>query len=197
MVQPTISQMDQRQFQTCPTISCPGITNLNADMERQGWVTTARSQVVDEASFHASPWYQSFCRPSTATITSCPCSRRCAHAARSNQDRPPTRHRPVRTPRGGMLKLLHRRDCAARWRRLTTEEHRLRDGLSKRLRESFDAAARRDKVKSKSAHRTRISGNRTVHDYVTRLYEHFPECHRVRSYWPILSVAGRYRARSR
>ena len=60
LVQPAISQMDQRQFEDVSDNYLPAIKNFYGDMERQGWVTTALSHICDEATYHGSPWYQNF-----------------------------------------------------------------------------------------------------------------------------------------
>jgi len=39
-------------------------------MQRQGWVTVANNQIADEATYHASPFYQNFKRKLIATIMS-------------------------------------------------------------------------------------------------------------------------------
>ena len=36
------------------------MTDLRAEIMRQGWVTTPGNQIVDEATYHALPMYQNF-----------------------------------------------------------------------------------------------------------------------------------------
>ena len=55
--------------------------------------------------------------------------------------------------------------------RLTTEEHLSRDGLSKRLRETLSLLLEGHSEKQ-VASELKLAP-RTVHDYVTMLYEHF------------------------
>ena len=71
--------------------------------------------------------------------------------------------------------------------RLTTEEHLSRDGLSKRLRETLSLLLEGHSEKQVASELG--LGNRTVHDYVTMLYQHF-RVSSARSYWRI-SFGGR------
>lgn len=172
LVQPTISQMDQRQFADVSDNFLPGISNLNADMERQGWVTAARSGFVDEAVFHASPWYQNFCRH--IDCDDCVVSMRVVDVPMRPEaikiDRPHGAA-PFGAREVALLKLLHDEIAPLVGVRLTTEEHLSRDGLSKRLRETLTLLLEGQSEKQVAS--ALGLGNRTVHDYVTRLYEHF------------------------
>ena len=60
LVQPAISQIDQRQYEDVSENLMPGMTTLYAEIVREGWVTAAGNQLVDEASYHSSPFYQDF-----------------------------------------------------------------------------------------------------------------------------------------
>ena len=172
LVQPAISQMDQRQFADVSENLLPGVMNMYADMERQGWVTAAGSLLADEASYHASPWYQDFfkrldCddyvvsirvvdlppRPEAITI-----------------DRPHGAA-PFGSREVALLKLLHDEIAPLVGVRLTTEEHLSRNGLSRRLRETLTLLL--DGQSEKQVASSMNLGTRTVHDYVTRLYDHF------------------------
>jgi DNA-binding CsgD family transcriptional regulator len=172
LVEPAIAQLDQRQLQDISENVFPGMTTMYADMERQGWVTAAGSYLADEASYHASPWYQNFykqidCddyvvsirvvdvpqRPEAITIDR-------PHGA------PPFGPREV-----ALLKLLHDEIAPLVGVRLATEEHLSRDGLSKRLRETLSLLL--EGLSEKQVASALNLGSRTVHDYVTRLYEHF------------------------
>jgi DNA-binding CsgD family transcriptional regulator len=172
LVQPAIAQMDQRQFSDVADNYLPGILNLNADMQRQGWVTAAGSLLADEASYHASPWYQNFfkqidCDDYVVSIRVVDVPRR---PEAITIDRPhgaaPFGPREV-----GLLKLLHDEIAPLVGVRLTTEEHLSRDGLSRRLRETLTLLLEGQSEKQVAS--ALQLGTRTVHDYVTRLYEHF------------------------
>jgi len=172
MVQPAIAQMDQRQFEDVSENFLPGVMTLNADMERQGWVTAAGSHLADEATYHASPWYQNFfkqidCDDYVVSIRVVDVPRRPEAI---------TIERPHGAPAFGsrevaLLRLLHDEIAPLVGVRLATEEHLSRDGLSKRLRETL--ALLLDGQSEKQVATAMNLGARTVHDYVTRLYEHF------------------------
>lgn len=70
-----------------------------------------------------------------------------------------------------LLKLLHDESAPLVGVRLTTEEHLSRNGLSRRLRETLTLLL--DGQSEKQVASEMNLGTRTVHDYVTRLYEHF------------------------
>jgi DNA-binding NarL/FixJ family response regulator len=55
--------------------------------------------------------------------------------------------------------------------RLATEDHICRDGLSKGLRETLTLLLEGQSEKQVAS--SLQLGTRTIHDYVTRLYEHF------------------------
>ena len=172
MVQPAISQMNQRQYEDVSENYLPGITNIWADMQRQGWVTTARSRVADDASFHASPWYQDFfkridCDDYVASIRVVDLPQR---PEAITIDRP--HGAPTFSAREvALLKLLHDEVAPLVGVRLATEEHLSRNGLSKRLRETLSLLL--EGLSEKQVASTLGLGMRTVHDYVTRLYQHF------------------------
>src|SRR6476620_12177247 len=60
LVQPAISQLDQRKYDDISENVMAGVSNLWDQMQSQGWVTVAGNQIADEATYHASPFYQSF-----------------------------------------------------------------------------------------------------------------------------------------
>jgi DNA-binding NarL/FixJ family response regulator len=70
-----------------------------------------------------------------------------------------------------LLKLLHDEIAPLVGVRLATEDHISRDGLSKRLRETLTLLLEGQSEKQVAS--ALGLGTRTVHDYVTRLYEHF------------------------
>jgi DNA-binding CsgD family transcriptional regulator len=150
----------------------PGLTRMYDDIVRQGWVTVTRSEVTDEASYRAAPFYQNFrkqidCDDYVASIRIVDVPRR---PEAINIDRahgaPPFGQREV-----ALLKLLHDQIAPLVGVRLATEEHLCRDGLSRRLRQTLSLLLDGQSEKQ-VAHELGL-GERTVHDYVTMLYRHF------------------------
>ncbi len=172
LVQPAISQMDQRQFADVAENFMPGVAQLSVDMARQGWATVAGSQIVDEASYHDSPWYQNFfkqidCDDYVVSIRVVDVPRRPeAITIDRPHGAPPFGVREV-----ALLKLLHDEIAPLVGVRLATEDQLSRDGLSRRLRETLSLLLQGQSEKQVAA--AMQLGSRTVHDYVTRLYEHF------------------------
>jgi DNA-binding NarL/FixJ family response regulator len=85
-------------------------------------------------------------------------------------------HRPIGTTPFGprevaLMKLLHDEIAPLVGVRLATEDHLCREGLSKRLRETLTLLLEGRSEKEVAA--ALEIGTRTVHDYVTALYEHF------------------------
>jgi DNA-binding CsgD family transcriptional regulator len=70
-----------------------------------------------------------------------------------------------------LLKLLHDEIAPLVGVRLATDLHLSRDGLSRRLRETLNLLLEGHSEKQVAT--TLGLSQRTVHDYVTRLYEHF------------------------
>jgi DNA-binding CsgD family transcriptional regulator len=172
LVQPAVSQMDQRQFEDVSENFLPGVMHLYADMERQGWTTVAGSHLADEASYHASPWYQNFfkqidCDDYVVSIRVVDVPRR-PEAITINR---PHGAAPFGPREAALLKLLHDEIAPLVGVRLATEDHLSRDGLSRRLRETLTLLLEGRSEKQAAA--ALGLGSRTVHDYVTRLYEHF------------------------
>jgi DNA-binding CsgD family transcriptional regulator len=172
LVQPAMSQMNQRQFEDVSENLMPGISSLQDEMERQGWVTAALTQVCDEASYHASPWYQNFrkqidCDDNVVSIRIVDVPRR---PEIISIDRPHGAQ-AFGAREVALLKLLHDEITPLVGVRLATEEHLSRDGLSKRLRETLTLLLEGQSEKQVAS--SLNLGTRTVHDYVTRLYEHF------------------------
>lgn len=172
LVQPAISQLDQRKYEDVSENVMAGVNTLWDQMRSQGWVTAAGNQLADEASYHASPFYQSFrkevdCDDFMVSIRVVDLPRR---PEAITIDRPhgaaPFGPREV-----ALLKLLHDEIAPLVGVRLATEEHLCRDGLSKRLRETLSLLL--DGNSEKQVASELKLATRTVHDYVAMLYEHF------------------------
>lgn len=172
LVQPAVSQFDQRQYGDVAENLMPGVSRLSSDINRQGWVTVAMSQAMDESTYHASPWYQDFrrkldCDDSLVSIRIVDVPQRPeAIGIDRPHGAPPFGMREV-----SLLKLLHDEIAPLVGMRLATEEHVCRDGLSKRLRETLSLLLEGQSEKQVAS--VLGLGTRTVHDYVSRLYEHF------------------------
>ena len=178
MLQPAFSQFARREFGEVSQNLLPGITELHARLNRQGWVTAAASEISDAGSYHASPHYREFRRRlgSDDFVV----SMRIVDFPRRPEAI--TIDRPLGAPRFGgrevaILKLLHDEIAPLIGVRLATEEHLCRDGLSKRLNETLSLLLE-GRSEKEAAGALGLSG-RTVHEYVTMLYEHFEVCSRA------------------
>ena len=60
MVQPAISQMQDRDYQDVSDNFLPGLSQLYEDFVQRGWVTVPRSQMADDETYHAAPHYLHF-----------------------------------------------------------------------------------------------------------------------------------------
>jgi DNA-binding CsgD family transcriptional regulator len=172
MVQPSMQLMDQRKIDDVSDNLMPGMMILNEQMHRQGWVTTAANQYLDQAEYHSSPMYLNFrkqmdCDDFVVSIRVVDFPKR---PEAIGIDRPhgaqPFGQREVT-----LLKLLHDEVAPLVGVRLTTEAHLCRDGLSKRLRETLALLLEGHSEKQVAA--AMQLHVRTVHDYVTLLYRHF------------------------
>jgi DNA-binding CsgD family transcriptional regulator len=172
LVQPAISQLDQRKYDDVSENVMAGVNNVWELMQRQGWVTAASNQIADEAAYHASPFYQNFKRHIDCDeyVGSIRVVDRPQRPEAIMIDRP--HGAPPFGPREvTLLKLLHDEIAPLVGVRLTTEEHLSRDGLSKRLRETLSLLL--EGYSEKQVASELKLATRTVHDYVTMLYEHF------------------------
>lgn len=172
MLQPTISQMDKRRWGDVSDSFMPGMTELAREIDRQGWVTVAGNQYLDSEAYHASAYYQNFCKLAdcddfvvSVRVVDVP-RRPEAIAVNRPHGAAPFESRDV-----SLLKLLHDEIAPLIGVRLATEEHLSRDGLSKRLRETLTLLLEGHSEKQVAG--ALKLGTRTVHDYTTRLYEHF------------------------
>jgi DNA-binding CsgD family transcriptional regulator len=172
LVQPAFDQFEQRRFDDASANLLPGITALHADIERQGWVTAAGNQLAHPDDYHASPHYRDFRRPigSDDYVVSI----RIVDVPRRPEaitiDRP-----QGATPFGprevALLKLLHDQIAPLIGVRLATEHHLCRSGLSRRLNQTLSLLL--EGQSEKQVARQLSLSPRTIHDYVTTLYEHF------------------------
>jgi DNA-binding CsgD family transcriptional regulator len=152
--------------------SMPGFKTLYSEIQRQKWVTAARDELTDEASYHASPTYLNLRRP--LNLDDYVVSIRFVDVPKRteaiNIDRPHGAP-PFGAREVTLMKLLHDEIAPLVGVRLATEDHLSRDGLSRRLRECLSSLL--DGRSEKEVAAAMQIGSRTVHDYVTALYEHF------------------------
>lgn len=172
LVQPAISQLDQRKYDDVSENVMAGVSNMWSQMQRQGWVTVAGNQIADTAEYHASPFYREFrqqidcddfvvsirvvdlpARPEAILIDR-------PHGAAAFGPREVT-----------LVKLLHDEIAPLVGVRLATEEHLSRNGLSRRLRETLSLLLKGHSEKQVASELKLAT--RTVHDYVAMLYQHF------------------------
>jgi DNA-binding CsgD family transcriptional regulator len=171
-VSQAVSQFDNRGYEECARDVMPGMAALHKQLSRQGWVTASRDQVTSAGDFHSAQSYARFreqigCDDYVMSIRIVDVPRR---PEAINIDRPP------RAPRFGprdveLLRLLHDEIAPLIGVRLATEEQLCRDGLSKRLNETLTLLLE-GRSEKEVASALKLSA-RTVHDYVTMLYEHF------------------------
>jgi DNA-binding CsgD family transcriptional regulator len=173
-----MGMLRRRTFDELSRDVLPGLTTLYGHMRRQGWVTAARAELSDDTSYHAAPYYRDFrrhldCDDFVVSIRVVDVPRR---PEAISIDRP---HGAARFgPREvALLKLLHDEIAPLVGVRLATEDHLCREGLSKRLNETLSLLLEGNSEKE-AAQRLGLSA-RTVHDYVTTLYEHFRVCSRA------------------
>jgi DNA-binding CsgD family transcriptional regulator len=156
----------------------PGQDKFWAEFQKHGWVTAARDQLTDAATYHAAAGYQNLRRH--ADCDDYIWSMRFVDLPRRIEmfglDRPhgaaPFGPREVM-----LLKLLHDEIAPLIGVRLATEEHLCREGLSKRLRETLSLLL--DGKSEKEAARELQLSPKTVHEYITSIYQHFNVCSRA------------------
>ena len=172
LVEPAIGMLAERAYQDVDQNVLPGVANMYSHIVQHGWITASRSQLVDEAAYHAAAYYQNFHRHIDADdfVTSIRIVDIPRRAEGMVIDRPhgapPFGDREV-----ALLKLIHDEIAPLIGVKLATEEHLCRDGLSRRLRQVLSLLL--DGKSEKEVARILDLGARTVHDYVTMLYEHF------------------------
>jgi len=171
-VSQAVSQFENRGYEECAEDVMPGMAALHEKLNGQGWVTAARDEVARPHDFHSAQSYVRFrqqlgCDDYVVSVRIVDVPRRPEAIV---IDRPP------RAPQFGrreveLLRLLHDEIAPLIGVRLATEDQLCRDGLSKRLNETLTLllAGRSEK---EVATALKLSA-RTVHDYVTMLYEHF------------------------
>jgi DNA-binding CsgD family transcriptional regulator len=171
-IQSFVSQADQRHYDDVSETHSPNISGISTVIAKQGWFTMASNQFQNREAYHASPIYLNLRKPMdcddyvlSIRHVDVP-SRPEALQIDRPHDSPPFGAREVM-----LLKLLHDEIAPLVGIRLTTEEHISRDGLSKRLRETLTLLLAGYSEKQ-AANELKL-GVRTVHDYVTMLYQHF------------------------
>ena len=171
-IQPAVAQWERRPYAEVSDTTMPGLNSLYAEIVRQGWVTASRDEITDEQSYHASPMYLNLRRP--LDCDDFVVSIRLVDVPQRTEsisiDRPHGAQ-PFGPREVTLLKLLHDEIAPLIGVRLATEEHLSRDGLSGRLRETLLLLL--DGRSEKEVAAAMRLGSRTVHDYVTALYQHF------------------------
>lgn len=167
-----IAQFTNRGYEECSRDLMPGLSTLQSEIDRQGWVTVARDQITAAETYHAAPMYKDFrrqmdCDDYVVSIRMVDVPRRPEAISID---------RPHGAPRFGareveLLRLLHDEIAPLIGVRLASEEYLCRDGLSKRLNETLTLLLH-GRSEKEVASVLGIS-SRTVHDYVTALYVHF------------------------
>ena len=172
LLQTYVSQIDQRRIDDVAENGMPGMSGLFAQMKSQGWVTMAGSQSPDDVTLPASPMDQRLMERVdwghyvvSIRVVDVPRRPEVINTYR------PHRAQPFGPREVALLKLLHDEIAPLVGVRLATEEHVSRDGLSKRLRETLSLLLKGYSEKQITAE-LRLAP-RTIHDYVTMLYEHF------------------------
>ncbi len=172
LLQPVVSQIDQRHVNDVTENVNPGMASIYAQMRGQGWVTMAAEHGNADANDRLTPLEQKLNRrwdwgPVLISIRIVDVPRRPEviniyrfHGAQAFEPR-----------EVALLKLLHDEIAPLVGVRLTAEEHLSRDGLSKRLRETLSLLLEGFSEKQVAAELGLAI--RTVHDYVSMLYEHF------------------------
>jgi DNA-binding CsgD family transcriptional regulator len=172
LVQPAVSQIQHRFYQDVSDNYLPGVTKLYDDLVRQGWVTVARSEMADDQTYHAAPYYRDFrkhldCDDYVASIRMVDVPRR---PEGISIDRPHGAER-FGAREVAILRLLHDEVAPLVGVRLATEAHLCRDGLSKRLRETLSLLL--EGMSEKQVAAKLDLSIKTVHEYVGMLYKHF------------------------
>lgn len=167
-----IAQFDNQSYEECSRYLMPGLSTLQDEISRQGWVTVARDEITSADAYHAAAMYQNFrrqldCDDYVVSIRVMDAPRRPEAISID---------RPHGAPRFGsrevnLLRFLHDEIAPLVGVRLATEEHLCRNGLSKRLNETLTLLL--DGHSEKEVASALGISARTVHDYVTTLYEHF------------------------
>lgn len=167
-----ISKFESRGYEECAQDLIPGIAMLHTTLNRQGWVTAARDQLTSPRDYHPAQSYMNFrrelgCDDYVISIRIVDVPRRPEAISIDRPDGAPGfGEREVE-----LLRLLHDEITPLIGVRLATEEQLCRDGLSKRLNETLTLLLK-GRSEKEVASVLKISP-RTVHDYVTMLYEHF------------------------
>jgi DNA-binding CsgD family transcriptional regulator len=176
-IQPHVSEWEGQQYVEADE-STPGTKMLYDEIRRQKWVTAARAELTDDATYHESQYYLKLRRP--LDLDDYVVSIRFVDVPKRteaiNIDRPHGAE-PFGAREVTLLKLLHDEIAPLIGVRLATEERLSRDGLSKRLRETLSLLI--DGRSEKEVAAALKIGSRTAHDYVTALYEHFQVCSRA------------------
>lgn len=165
------AEWQNRKFADATAVD-PGFKAVYEPFVRDRTFTASRDEIMDKAADHASATYQHMRAPMgcddfviSVRFVDVP-----TRVEAMDVHRPPGAE-PFAPREVALMKLLHDEIAPLIGVRLTTEEHLSRDGLSKRLRETLTLLL--DGRSEKEVASAMQIGSRTVHDYVTALYEHF------------------------
>jgi DNA-binding CsgD family transcriptional regulator len=154
------------------SVQGPGADVIGAELKKNGWLTATRDELADPAAYHASQEYLELRKP--MDLDDFLLSVRFVDVPRRAEaitiDRPHGAD-PFGPRETTLLKLLHDEIAPLIGVRLATEDHLSRDGLSRRLREALSLLL--DGKSEKEVAAAMGIGSRTVHEYVTAIYEHF------------------------
>jgi hypothetical protein len=143
-IQPAMSQLDSREFAEASDHVMPAFGPLYAEMQLQEWVTASRDELTGEATCHASPMYRELRRPVDCDdfVVSIRLVDVPKRVESIGVDRPHGAE-PFGPREVALFRILQDEVAPLIGVRLATEDPLSREGLSKRLRETVDASARR------------------------------------------------------
>jgi DNA-binding CsgD family transcriptional regulator len=172
LVHTSTDRVSHREVKETSKNFLPGQAKFWAEFDEHGWVTAARDQLTDVATYHASPGYQQLRRH--ADCDDYLWSMRFVDLPQRIEmfglDRPHGAA-PFGAHEVTLLTLLHDEIAPLIGIRLATEEHLCCDGLSKRLRETLSLLLQ-GKSEKEVACELQLSPS-TIHEYITSIYRHF------------------------
>jgi DNA-binding CsgD family transcriptional regulator len=172
LIDTNVAQTSDRDLPDASKNMMPGLAKYFETFTRQGWVTASRNQITSKAAYYASVSYQQFRRHADCDdyLWSMRSVDLPSRLESIGVDRPHGAP-PFGIRERTLMKLLHDEIAPLIGVRLATEEHLCRDGLSKRLRETLSHLLEGKSEKQVAAEMG--LGGRTIHEYVTMIYQHF------------------------